>query len=100
MTQRQDAREPEAPRRDDFVWVEDEVPSGAVVQPAAVRNVAWDWVSGPSIRASGGIRSVKVTATGLGQVVFEKGRSRGYAVEPGTNCLPRSTSIRSVRRRK
>src|SRR5262249_9413530 len=65
-----DAKDEAPAARKDFVWIDDAVPAG--VQPAAVAgtNVAWTFVSKPE-PVFFGEKSLKLTATGLQQVVFE-----------------------------
>jgi hypothetical protein len=73
-----DAKEPEQPKRADFVWIDDSLPPGA--QPETDGRAAkWTFVTEP--RFSGAV-SLKHTHAGLGQHYF-KGANPGLKVGAG-----------------
>ena len=66
-----DAKEPETPKRAEYVWIDDGLPAGAKPLAGGGVNVAWNFVSGAPHRVQSGSRSVLLKARGLKQVVIQ-----------------------------
>jgi hypothetical protein len=65
-----DDREPETPKRADFVWIEDAIPTSAKAVVGG-QNAAWTFVKEP---VHSGSLALKHTATGLVQHVFTEAK--------------------------
>jgi mono/diheme cytochrome c family protein len=78
----QDGKVAEQAKRAEYVWVDDGLPPGAVAAGAGGVNAKWEFVAGPEHPVLSGQRSVRRTASELGQVVLEKA-SPGLRVGQG-----------------
>jgi mono/diheme cytochrome c family protein len=78
----QDGKAAEQAKRAEYVWVDDGLPPGAVAAGPGGVNAKWEFVSGPEHPVLSGSKSVRRTASELGQVVLEKA-SPGLLVGPG-----------------
>jgi hypothetical protein len=63
---------PAPPARAEYVWVDDAVPAGAKAVSDGGVNARWNFVSKSKYPVFSGEKSVRRTASGLGQVVFEQ----------------------------
>jgi len=62
-----DSAETEAPRRADYVWIDDALPDGASPQG----DSSWDFVANVDAPDFGGTRALRITADGLKQRFFD-----------------------------
>jgi hypothetical protein len=79
---RADARAPEKRERTEYVWIDDDLPTGAKPAAPGGPNVAWHWVGKPKHPVFSGKRAVAGTAKSLSQFVFE-GAGPGLQVGSG-----------------
>jgi hypothetical protein len=67
-----DATEKEEPKVAEFVWIDDALPAGAQIVADGSVNLNWNFAEKPAHPVLSGDRSIKLTAVGLKQNVFEK----------------------------
>jgi hypothetical protein len=66
-----DAKEPAPAERAEFVWVDDAIPAGSRETVGGGINAPWTFVSAPQYPVFSGVKSVRRSATGLSQHLFE-----------------------------
>jgi hypothetical protein len=67
-----DAKEPEQTERSEYVWIDDDIPAGAVPSSDGGPNGKWEFVTAPEHPVFSGKRASRRSAEGLSQHFFEK----------------------------